>query len=209
MAVLSDSDTTNNDQTLENKYKIAAIDKAQISAEFKLDGTTITANKKFLEIFGYELKEIQGKHHSIFVSESHKKSNEYKEFWKKLNHGEYESAEYERIGKNGKKICIIGSYNPIFNKGEKLSKVILLASDITDLMFRAADYEGQIFAVNKSHGMIEFDLDGTIISANENFLRIVGYTLDELKGKHHSILVEPGYEKSKEYKVFWENLNRG
>jgi methyl-accepting chemotaxis protein len=189
--------------------QIDAISKAQAVIEFNMDGTIITANDNFLGAVGYTLDEVAGKHHSIFVEPAFKASNEYREFWEKLNRGEYETAEYKRIGKGGKEIWIQASYNPILDMNGKPFKVVKFASDVTQAKLSNADFEGQIEAISKAQAVIEFNMDGSIITANENFLGAVGYTLDEVAGKHHSIFVEPAYKASNEYHEFWAKLNRG
>ena len=189
--------------------QISAIGKSQAVIEFNMDGTIITANENFLGAVGYTLDEVQGKHHSLFVDEAFKQSAEYSEFWAKLNRGEYESKEYKRFGKGGKEIWIQASYNPIFDTNGKPFKVVKYATDVTAQKLQAADWGGQISAIGKSQAVIEFNMDGTIITANENFLGAVGYTLDEIQGKHHSIFVEEAFKQSAEYREFWASLNRG
>jgi methyl-accepting chemotaxis protein len=130
-------------------------------------------------------------------------------FWEKLGRGEYDSAQYKRIGKGGKEIWIRASYNPIFDGNGKAYKVVKYATDVTDQKQRNADYKGQLAAISKAQAVIEFSLDGTIRHANENFLNAVGYSLDEVKGKHHGMFVEPAYRQSVEYRNFWEKLGRG
>ncbi|PKG82405.1 methyl-accepting chemotaxis protein [Colwellia sp. 75C3] len=198
-----------NAELLELKAKFDAISKAQAVIEFNMDGTIITANENFLSTLGYTLEEIQGKHHSLFVEPAYKASNEYKEFWAKLNRGEFESQEYKRLGKGGKEVWIQASYNPIIDLNGKPYKVVKFASDVTQQKLFNADSSGQIEAISKAQAVIEFNMDGTIITANENFLSTLGYTLEEIQGKHHSLFVEPAYKASNEYKEFWEKLNRG
>jgi len=189
--------------------KIAALDMVQAVIEFELDGTIITANENFLKTIGYSLDEIKGKHHSMFVEPSFKDSREYKEFWAKLNRGEYEAKEYKRIGKGGREVWIQASYNPILDSNGTPYKVVKFATDVTAQKLKNADYMAQISAIQKAQAVIEFEMDGTIISANDNFLSTVGYTLAEVKGKHHSMFVEPAFKESREYKEFWVQLNRG
>lgn len=189
--------------------QIEAIGKAQAVIEFNMDGTIITANDNFLNAVGYTLDEIKGKHHSLFVEPEYLESAEYKAFWGKLNRGEYETAEYKRFGKGGKEVWIQASYNPILDLNGNPFKVVKYATDVTSQKLMNANYSGQIAAIGKAQAVIEFNMDGTIITANENFLNTVGYTLGEIKGKHHSLFVEPVYRESTEYKVFWEKLNRG
>jgi methyl-accepting chemotaxis protein len=189
--------------------QIDAISKSQAMIEFDLDGTIITANDNFLKAMGYTLDEVRGRHHRIFVDEAYARSAEYKTFWDRLKHGEYVADEFKRVGKAGNDVWIQASYNPIVDLDGRPRKVVKFATDITEQKIRNADYEGQIQAISKSQGMIEFDLDGTIISANDNFLNAMGYTLDEVRGRHHSIFVDEAHARSPEYKAFWDRLNRG
>lgn len=189
--------------------QIEAIGKAQAVIEFELDGTIITANENFLETLGYTLDEIQGQHHRMFVEPGFAKSNEYQQFWVALGRGEYQAAEYKRLGKGGREVWIQASYNPIFDPDGKPRKVVKFATDVTEQKRETVNFQGQIDAINKAQAVIEFELDGTIISANENFLSTVGYSLDEIRGQHHRMFVEPSYAGSNEYKQFWLDLASG
>ncbi|MDX2195430.1 MAG: methyl-accepting chemotaxis protein [Cytophagales bacterium] len=193
----------------EMQAKLDAINKSTAVIEFYPDGTVSTANDLFLKAIGYTLAEIQGKHHRMFCEQAYANSNEYKMFWEKLNRGEYDAATYKRIGKNGKEIYIQASYNPILDHNNKVVKVIKFATDVTAQMMQNALNIGQINAISKSTAIIEFNMDGTIITANELFVNTVGYTIEEIKGKHHRMFCEPAYTNSNEYKMFWEKLNRG
>lgn len=191
------------------KDKFDAISKSQAIIEFKLDGTIITANQNFLGAMGYTLEEIVGKHHSMFVESSYTTSKDYRDFWKGLNEGKFEAKEYKRLGKGGREVWIQASYNPIFDQNNKLTGVIKFATDITAEKLKSAEAQGKVDAISRAQAIIEFKLDGTIITANENFLKTLGYTLDEVQGKHHSIFTDSDYAKSAAYKKFWENLNEG
>ena len=191
------------------KAQLAAIDRAQAVIEFDLDGLVLNANANFLATLGYTLDEIKGKHHSMFVEPAYRASAEYREFWAALNRGEYQAAEYKRIGKNGKEVWIQASYNPILGPDGKPYKVIKFATDVTGQKLENADYQGQLQAIGKSQAVISFNMDGTILSANDNFLKALGYTLDEIKGHHHSMFVDPAHRASAEYRDFWAALNRG
>ncbi|MGB0937701.1 MAG: methyl-accepting chemotaxis protein, partial [Colwellia sp.] len=174
-----------------------------------MDGTIITANDNFLSTVGYTLDEIQGKHHRMFAEPSYGNSSEYNSFWRKLNDGQFDSGEYKRVGKGGKEIWIQASYNPIFDMNGAPFKVVKYASNITEQKIQAADFSGQLEAIGKSQAVIEFNLDGTIIDANKNFLITLGYELHEIQGKHHRMFAEPEYARSKEYAQFWKQLNNG
>jgi methyl-accepting chemotaxis protein len=189
--------------------QIAAIRKTQAVIEFEMDGIILTANDNFLKPMGYTLEEVQGKHHSIFVDDAYRQSAEYRDFWAKLNRGEYHSGEFKRFGKGGKEVWIQASYNPILDSSGKPFKVVKFAIDVTQQKLLNADYAGQISAIHKSQAVIEFQMDGIILIANDNFLGPMGYMLSEVKGKHHSMFVEESYRASAEYREFWEKLNRG
>lgn len=193
----------------EFESKVTAIGRAQAVIEFNLDGTIITANENFLTTVGFTLAEIQGKHHRIFCDEEYAKSAEYKAFWQKLGAGEYDSGEYKRQTKNGTEIWLNATYNPIFDADGRPFKVIKFASDISASKLKTAEFESKIDAISKAQAVIEFNLDGTIITANENFLATVGFSLAEIQGKHHRIFCEPEYAKSSEYKDFWSRLGSG
>jgi methyl-accepting chemotaxis protein len=186
-----------------------ALDRVQAIIEFNLDGTVVSANENFLRIFGYELDEIVGKHHRIFCDPSYVESDAYAEFWKKLGRGEYHAAEFKRLAKGGKEIWLRASYNPVFDKDGKPVRVVKFATDVTASKLQIAEFEGKVRAIERAQAVIEFELDGTVITANENFLRIFGYSLDEIVGKHHRIFCEPGYAESPEYAQFWQKLGRG
>ena len=196
-------------RNMEDAGKISAIGRAQAVIEFNLDGTIITANENFLTTVGYRLEEIQGKHHSMFVAPSERDSAAYREFWAKLGRGEFEAAEYKRFGKGGKEVWILASYNPILDDAGKPFKVVKFASDVTADKLTAANYAGQIEAIGKSQAVIEFSMDGHVLTANANFLGALGYSLAEIKGKHHSLFVPPDQREGEAYRAFWANLNRG
>jgi methyl-accepting chemotaxis protein len=196
-------------KNMESAGKIAAIGRAQAVIEFNMDGTIITANDNFLRALGYSLGEIQGRHHSLFVEPSIRDSAAYREFWATLNRGEYLAAEYKRIGKGGKEVWILASYNPILDEKGKPFKVVKFATDVSEQKLQTVDLAGQISAIGKSQAVIEFNMDGTIIGANENFLKVLGYSLAEIKGRHHCMFVEPAERDGAAYREFWASLNRG
>lgn len=186
-----------------------AINLTQAVIEFNLDGTVITANENFCKALGYSESEIKGKHHRMFCDPSVASSLEYARFWEKLNRGEFDQGEYKRFDKNGKEIWINASYNPIMDDNGRPYKVVKFATDITAVKLKNAEFEGKMNAVSKTQAVIEFNLDGTIQSANENFLKTLGYTLDEIKGKHHRMFCDPQHANSHEYRQFWDKLNAG
>ncbi len=189
--------------------QLDAVDKTQAIVEFKLDGTIVRANKNFLSLMGYDQSEVAGQHHRIFVDPATAAGEDYRLFWNKLNQGQYQSGEFKRIAKGGREVWIQGAYNPVLDPSGKVWKVVKFAIDITEQKMRNADFTGQLDAIQKSQAVIEFKLDGTIITANAAFLGAVGYTLPEIQGQHHRMFVEPGYAVGEEYRSFWAKLNQG
>jgi methyl-accepting chemotaxis protein len=191
------------------KGQVEAISRSQAVIEFDLDGTIRTANDNFLSVMGYQLDELVGQHHRIFVEPEVASSPDYAQFWERLRAGEYIADAFKRIGKVGTEVWIQASYNPIFDAEGKPFKVVKYATDVTEATVRAADFQGQIEAISRSQAVIEFDLDGTIRTANDNFLSVMGYQLREVVGQHHRIFVEPEVASSPDYPQFWERLAAG
>ena len=189
--------------------KVAAIDRAQAVVEFDLDGTIITANQNFCDAVGYRLSEIEGKHHRVFCDSAYTQTRDYADFWERLGAGEFETGEFRRLKKNGDEIWLQASYNPILGADGKPFKVVKFAADVSAAKLRNAEIEARIDAVDRSQAVIEFDLDGIVLSANDNFLRAMGYSLREIAGKHHSQFCSDEYRQSEEYREFWLKLGKG
>jgi len=189
--------------------QLAAINKALAVIEFTLDGKIIKANKNFLDLMGYTLEEIKGQHHRIFVAEEERNAPAYAQFWQKLGRGEYDQRLYRRITKSGHEVWIQATYNPIIDALGRPFEIVKYARDVTQQQLQAADFSGQITAINKVRAVIEFDVNGNILHANNNFLRAVGYSLSEIVGKHHAIFVEPAERASAQYQEFWKRLAAG
>ncbi|TPP07054.1 methyl-accepting chemotaxis protein [Rhizobium glycinendophyticum] len=193
---------------MESKAVLEALGRSQAIIEFNLDGTIITANENFCRALGYELAEIKGKHHRIFCDAAYTATQDYRDFWAMLNRGQFESREYKRIRKDGSDIWIQASYNPVFRNG-KLWKIVKFASDITAAKQKSAEDAGKLDAISRVQATIEFTPKGDILTANENFLTTLGYTLDEIAGKHHQMFCEPDYVRSEAYREFWKTLASG
>jgi methyl-accepting chemotaxis protein len=193
----------------ELRAKVAAISRSQAMIEFDLDGIIVDANANFLAALGYERNEIVGRHHSLFVEPATRESTEYKEFWRRLRAGEFDSGEYRRLRKDGSEIWIQATYNPKLDDAGKPYGVVKFASDITLTKLQAADHAGQIEAIGRSQAVISFDLDGIILDANANFLGAMGYSASEVVGQHHRMFVTPQERDSDEYRRFWQRLRNG
>ena len=189
--------------------KYNALCRSQAVIEFDMDGKVRTANQNFLDALGYQLSEIKGQHHRIFVDPAEASSSEYDHFWQRLSKGEYQAAEYKRIGKNGKPVWIQGSYNPVLDNSGRPYLVVKFATVVTDAKLHNAEIAGKMNAISRAQAIIEFDLTGNILTANDNFLSALGYSLSEIEGRHHSMFVSAEERDSPAYKEFWASLARG
>ncbi|TAK92812.1 MAG: PAS domain S-box protein, partial [Aquabacterium sp.] len=196
-------------KSLEDDGKIDAINKAQAVIEFDMSGKVLTANANFLALMNYQLEEIQGQRHRMFVPATDAASTDYQLFWDRLNRGEFDSGEYKRLGKDGKEVWIQATYNPILDIHGKPVKVVKFAIDVTQEKLRSAEFEAKVAAIDRAQAVIEFDLDGNVLTANRHFLSSMGYTLREIQNQHHSIFCSPEYTQSVEYRDFWLKLSEG
>lgn len=191
------------------KAVLNAIGRSLGLIEFDPKGVVLDANENFCAVIGYSLEEIKGRHHSMFVPPDYARSVECKDFWDKLRRGEFDAREYKCIGKDGREIWIQASYNPVLDSRGGVIKVVKVAADVTETKMKAAENQGKIDAISRAQGVIEFTTDGLVITANSNFLAVLGYQLSEIQGKHHRMFVPPDYANSGEYQEFWRALNRG
>lgn len=196
-------------KSLQDEGRIEAIRRAQAVIEFAMDGTILSANENFLKTMGYTLADVQGKHHSMFVEPAQRSSTAYRDFWARLRDGKYDSAEYKRIGKDGKEVWILATYNPILDDRGRPSMVVKFATDVTAEKLKHADEQGRLAAISKSQAVIEFGMDGIILTANDNFLKTLGYRLSDIQGRHHRMFVDAAERDGPEYRSFWTRLQGG
>jgi methyl-accepting chemotaxis protein len=187
----------------------AALSRSQAMIEFTLDGIIQSANENFLRTMGYTAAEVIGRHHSIFMPEDERHSAAYEKFWADLARGEFFSSSFRRVAKDGSSVWLNASYNPILDRTGKPVKVIKCATDITAARMASAESASQLEAIGRSQAVIEFTPDGTILTANANFLRVVGYPLAEIVGQHHRMFVTASDRQSQDYAVFWKGLAQG
>lgn len=202
---------TNNADSIEANEALAykkALSQSVAMIEFSPDGTILDANNNFLNTLGYSLSEIVGQHHRMFVDQDERSSTKYHSFWSTLKKGEFFAGEFKRVTKDGNEIWIQASYNPVIVDG-RVQKVIKQAVDITASKNESIITNGQVQAVGRSQAVIQFNTNGEIITANENFLAATGYTLNEVVGRHHRIFCDSEYANSSDYKEFWRALGNG
>lgn len=190
------------------KALLAAFNTSQAIIEFDPTGRIVNANANFLNAVGYQLADIVGKHHSIFMGLGEAQHEDYRAFWSALARGTFQSGEFRRFGKGGRIVWIQASYNPVFNRNGKVVRVVKIASDVTKAKLIACDMAGQIAAIASTQAVIAFDLDGTIQDANELFLSATGYRRDEVVGRHHRMFMAPE-DLGSAYVTFWTDLKAG
>lgn len=186
-----------------------AIDRSTAIIELASDGTIITANNNFCAVMGYNADELTGQHHRLLCDDAFVGSHEYSEFWAKLRHGEFFRGTFKRKHKTGRDIWLEATYNPVLDDQRQVSKVVKFAADITQQVEEAAKSRAMVNAIERSTAVIEFSLDGKVLRANDNFLRIMGYSASEVEGRHHRMFCTPEFANSSDYNNFWFRLGRG
>ena len=177
--------------------------------EFGPDGVVRSANARVAALFGYAPEEMIGRHHSSLMDPAEAAAPAYAAFWDALRRGESQVGEFRRVGKDGRDVWIEASYTPILDRDGAVTRVLKLASDVTDRKLAVAETRGQIDAINRTQAVIHFDLDGRILWANDLFLGVMGYAAAEVLGRHHSIFMLPGEAEAEAYAAFWAALRRG
>ena len=192
-----------------SKARLDAIRDAMAMICFSPDGHIIDANTRFLALMGYQFAEIEGKHHRLFCEPQLANSREYAQFWARLSAGESFTDTYPRLTKNGKLLWLEASYMPVLSPEGRVTQIIKLASDVTADVEQAMQQKALVTAINRSMAVITFTPDGSVISANDNFLQVMGYRAQEILGKHHRMFCSAELAKSAEYDAFWKQLNKG
>jgi methyl-accepting chemotaxis protein len=184
---------------------VAAIKRSQAVIEFTMDGVVLDANENFLKTLGYDITDIRGHYHSMFCDAVYVESEEYKQFWAKLRRGEYDAGEYRRIGKGGRDVYIVASYNPVMDQNGKPYKVIKFATNVTE---SRAELQARTDIMNMTSIVSEANLRGDILSINEKFIEVSKYSKEELIGKPHNTTRHPDMPKEV-FKEMWATIGRG
>ncbi|PRA59176.1 methyl-accepting chemotaxis protein [Pseudomonas sp. MYb115] len=193
----------------EANAKWAAISRSMAMIEFGPTGVILDANENFCAAVGYSLEEIRGKHHRIFCEDDYASSVDYQRFWRDLGRGEPSSGTFQRLNKKGQEVWLEASYMPVFGVDRQVTSVIKVATDITARIHKEHENQSLVNAVGRAMAVIEFSPDGRVITANDNFLQTMHYSLGEVVGQHHSLFCHRSESESAAYKAFWASLNRG
>ncbi|KAI2681335.1 PAS domain-containing methyl-accepting chemotaxis protein [Pseudomonas sp. TNT3] len=189
--------------------KLAAISRSMAIIEFTPEGVVIDANDNFCSVMGYSVEEVRGKHHRMFCEEAFYRSEEYAKLWRDLARGEPVTGTFSRLNKRGQEVWLEASYMPVLGADRQVKSVMKVASDITDRINKEHENDSLLAAIGRSMAVIEFTPDGKVITANENFLKTMHYSLNEVVGQHHSLFCHRSESDSQAYKAFWASLNRG
>ncbi|QXI27353.1 PAS domain-containing methyl-accepting chemotaxis protein [Pseudomonas vanderleydeniana] len=190
-------------------HLLAAIDRSMAVIEFDLDGTVLKANDNFLKTMGYRQDQVVGQPHRLFCPPAYARSAEYNQLWSRLKAGQFESGTFERVTADGRSIWLEASYNPIRDEHGKAVKIVKYAMDVTAKVQQESEANGKLQAIDRAMAAIEFNPDGTVICANQNFLDLMGYSQAEIRGKHHRIFCSPATTGHSDYQDFWRRLNQG
>ncbi|RKR72405.1 methyl-accepting chemotaxis sensory transducer with Pas/Pac sensor [Marinobacter nauticus] len=185
----------------------SAIRHAVATIEFTTDGLIVDVNDRFLEVVGYRREEVVGKHHSLFCDREVANSAEYRKFWDALRAGQAQTDTFLRRRKDGRQLWLEATYFPVHGDDGRVQRVMKIASDVTEKQEHLRDQQAVFESVDRSMAIIEFEPDGTIITANANFLAATGYRLSQVEGKHHRMFCDPGFYRDNP--DFWKGLAGG
>ena len=188
---------------------LEAINRSMAVIEFDLNGVVLTANDNFLKTMGYRAEQVIGQPHRLFCTPEFGRSAQYSDLWTRLKNGQFQSGTFERLNSQGQPIWLEANYNPIKDASGRVVKVVKFAMDVTSKVQQESEANAKLQAIDRAMAVIEFDLDGGILTANQNFLTRMGYTLAELKGKHHRMFCRAELVNSSAYEDFWRRLNQG
>jgi methyl-accepting chemotaxis protein len=189
--------------------KLAAISRSMAMIEFSPDGIIIDANENFCKTMGYPVEEIRGKHHRIFCEKELYSSEAYAKMWRELGRGTPLSETFLRLDKAGREVWLEASYMPVIGPDKHVMSVIKVATDVSAAILKERQNQSMINAISRSMAMIEFTPEGKIITANENFLNSMHYSLNEVIGQHHRLFCKREEVDAPGYKAFWASLTRG
>nr|WP_122435106.1 PAS domain-containing methyl-accepting chemotaxis protein [Pseudomonas viridiflava] len=191
------------------KGLMGALEKSMAVVELDFDGRILRANDNFLTAMGYRAEELPGKSHRDFCEPEMARSREYADLWASLRAGKFISGTFKRVSKTGKSVWLEASYNPVIDAQGKVIKIVKYALDVTRKVMLENETHSKLNAVDRAMAVCEFDPAGHVLTANDNFLHVMGFSLTDIKGKHHKTFCEPTFVNSSEYTEFWRKLNHG
>lgn len=195
------------DTTVQFRSGQLALDAVCAMAEFDLVGKVISANPQFATLMGFlDQDALVGLHHDAFVFNHRQPMC----FWQDVINGNITNGEFIRRTRQQQTVWIQAVYAPVLNvQDHTLQGILLIAMDVTQQKNIYAEYHSRLEALDRSQGVIEFDRNGFIVKANDNYLAMAGYAEHELIGRHHAWLCDKNYLTTDDYRQFWQDLRRG
>jgi methyl-accepting chemotaxis protein len=207
-AALADAEARLKAAEAELKVRTDIMNVTSIVSEADKKGDILTINDKFLEVSKYSRQELIGHGHNTTRHPDMPKEV-FKQMWSTIGRGEIFRGVVKNRAKDGTPYYVDAVIAPILGDNGKPMKYLGVRYDITEQEIERQNSRGILAAIDQSYAYIEFDLDGQVLAANENFLRVVGYTLDEVKGRHHRMFCDDALASSPAYLQFWRDLNAG
>lgn len=199
-----------NDQLTENSLELrgqlSAINRTLGFVEISPQGKILEVNSIFSYTTGFERETLIGKDHLTLLNPDELNKDTYEKFWSDLSKGIPASGESKFIAQNKTELWFATSYTPIIDQQGQINKIILLTNDITAQKRQNQEFEAQYKAINQLNAAMEFDLEGNVIKANELFLNLIDYELDEIKGVNLLDLIEDTLYTNADFQEFWSRL---
>jgi len=186
-----------------------ALQGSMAMVELTATGEVLGASAPFLRMTGYSLDEIIGKPHSMFCEPAYVRSGEHAALWQQLGRGESAEAQFLQQRREGGGIWVEASYVPVCTRGAGVQRIVQIVRDRHERVLRAQAESSVMQAIDRSMAVIEFDLSGTVLRANDNFLKVMGYRREDVLGQHHRLFCKPNEVQDEAYRGFWAALNRG
>ncbi|MHC9064167.1 methyl-accepting chemotaxis protein [Nitrospira sp. CMX1] len=188
--------------------RVDIMNTTSIVSEANLKGDILTVNDKYIDISKYSKQELIGSPHSITRHPDMPK-DVFKAMWQTIGRGQIFRGVIKNRAKDGSPYYVDAVIKPILGKNGKPRKYLGVRYDLTEQEIQRHNMKGIVDAIDKSYICVEFTLEGAVLTANENFLKTMGYRLDEIKGRHHRMFCDPAYTNSDGYTALWQKLNRG
>ncbi|POR12836.1 PAS domain S-box protein [Diaphorobacter sp. LR2014-1] len=177
--------------------------------EVDVQGVVREVNARFCDLLGYQRAELIGQPPTIFYPPEYVASPAFQANWRRLCGGEFVQGTAQRRCKNGTVVWVQGMFYPVRDARGRVERIVGLVYDVTATQEQTQRAHAILEAIERSMGVIEFDLQGHVLRANDNFLHTMGYTRQNLVGQHHRILCPPAFAQSSDYPRFWDDLRAG
>ncbi|MQU05864.1 PAS domain S-box protein [Pseudomonas helleri] len=173
------------------------------------DGRVESVNGNFTHDMNYSGSQLLGRHIDELVPAHLKHDEHHLRFKNAMNRGEHYSGTVRLLRGNGQEAWLRSIMQPVRNSSGQIMRISIFSSDLTRTIEASRDHENLMDALMRSTAVIEFNLKGEVLTANDRFLRGMGYSLAQIQGRHHRMFCTSQEQSSAEYEVFWKRLNAG